>query len=103
MYSSAKKVNYQKEFLQLGDFILLAREQNRMSQAILAERAAVDEKTISHIENCHANPTAITIYSLCTALNCQILIYNPIYSHNIFTKKAQNVLSHGTIDFISFM
>ena len=59
---------------QLGTVLARIRKQNELTQSELAERAGIQQPTISEIESAHGNPLMSTFFRLISALDLEITI-----------------------------
>lgn len=60
--------------LSIGELIVIVREQLGISQAGLAKRAKIPQKTVSHIESSKNKPNLATLEKLLNALSCEVVL-----------------------------
>jgi transcriptional regulator with XRE-family HTH domain len=68
--------------LTLGEIIAMIRNQLKMSQRILAQRAGVPQSTISNLEKSKKQPNLATLKKVFQALFCDLLII-PVMDESI--------------------
>lgn len=57
-----------KKEKQIAQRLLDARTKRGLSQAVVADKAGIDRKTVNRIENNHFSPNLNTLFRLCEAL-----------------------------------
>ena len=77
-----------KPWTQLGRTLKALRVQRNLSQAQLAEKAGLDQRTVSLLERGESQPTLPTLYRLCSALELSLMAF----VRNIEDAKKHNTL-----------